>query len=195
MRCHVVHGILDPLGKAGILKLVPLLQAAGFECLVPDYGFITAVEAKLINPSLVGTIRPYVLPGDLWIAHSNGCAIGYHLLAAGAPFGGMLLINPALQPNLSFPTGLRVIVCSNKGDDATVLAQAGAQAGLLDPVWGEMGHTGYIGSNPDVQNLFADRCPPLPLVDGHGDIFTDAKFAGAWGPRLVLCAADLARGP
>src|ERR1700735_2990569 len=171
-RVIVVHGIMDPVGTAGILKLVPSLQAAGFECLVPDYGLVEATEAKIVNPLMVSWARPFMQKGDIWLGHSNGCAIGYELLMTGTEFAGMVFINPALQPNVIFPPGVWADIYSNRGDDATVAAQVAHDFGIVDSLWGEMGHSGYSGSNPLIKNIFCDRSPPLPIVDGHSDIFT-----------------------
>lgn len=184
MRVHVVHGIMDPVGTAGILALVPYFQAAGFECKVPDYGLITALEAKIVNPLLVRTLRPYMQPGDIWVGHSNGCAIGYELLITGVEFAGMVLINPALEPNVVFPPGVWADIYSNRGDTATVAAQVAHEFGLTDPVWGEMGHSGYTGSNPLALNVYCDKTQNMPVVDGHSDIFTPPNLS-KWGPYAI----------
>jgi hypothetical protein len=187
-RVHVVHGILDPVGKAGLLKLVPYLQQAGFDVRVPDYGVITAVETRIANPLIVRTLRPYVEPGDLYIGHSNGCAIGYDLITAGARPAGVVFINGALKRNIELPGATWADVYYNEGDDATVAAVAAARLGLSDPVWGDMGHVGYSGSNPNVTNIDCDSVARtlegLPLVFGHSDIFTDGKVE-AWAPYIV----------
>lgn len=189
-RIHVVHGILDPVGKAGLLKLVPYLQQAGFDVRVPDYGLITAVETRLVNPIIVRTLRPYLEPGDLYIGHSNGCAIGYDLIAAGARPAGVVFINGALRRDIELPAPMWADVYYNEGDDATVAAVASAALGLSDPVWGDMGHAGYKGSNPNVANIDCGHTDKsallagLPPVSGHSDIFTDGKVE-LWAPYIV----------
>lgn len=175
---------MDPVGTAGILKIAPSLQAAGFEVFVPDYGLITAIEARIWNPNAVRLLRPFMQPGDIWVGHSNGCAIGYELLITGSKFGGMVLFNPALDPKLHFPDGVWVDVYCNAGDDATVAAQAGKDIGLLDPVWGEMGHSGYEGDNPMVMTVHADRTPSMPVVNGHSDIFSPRCWP-TWDPYSI----------
>jgi len=188
-RVHVVHGILDPVGKAGLLKLVPYLQQAGFDVRVPDYGLITAVETRIANPIIVRTLRPYVEPGDLYIGHSNGCAIGYDLIRGeGARPAGVVFINGALERDIELPGPMWADVYYNAGDEATVAAVASAALGLSDPVWGDMGHSGYSGSNPNVTNIncgwVGRKYEGLPLVSGHSDIFTDGKVE-AWAPYIV----------
>lgn len=191
MRVHVVHGILSPVGTSGLLGLVPFLQAAGFECRVPDYGYITATETRIVNPLIWRSIRPYVEPGDVFIGHSNGCAIGYELAQAGAGFAGAAFINAALRRDAVPPAPTWLDVYYNAGDLATVAAVASAAAGFSDCVWGDMGHAGpadwdmsgrVIGI--DCGDDFHERVQGLPRVSGHSDIFTPAKLA-SWGPYIV----------
>lgn len=195
MRVHLVHGILDPVGKAGLLKLEPFLKAAGFEVKVPDYGLITAVETRIANPLISRTMAPYIEPGDLYIGHSNGCAIGYDLIQGfGAPFAGLVLINGALRRDISLPAGMWADVYYNAGDEATVAAVASARLGLSDPVWGDMGHAGYLGDNPAVTSIDAGKSSPalavlhgtqdLPAVSGHSAIFEPGRVEH-WAPYIV----------
>jgi hypothetical protein len=183
MRVHVVHGILDPVGSAGLLKLVPYLQRAGFDCRVPDYGLITAVETRIANPLIRRTLTPYVEPGDVYIGHSNGCAIGYSL--PQPKLAGMILINAALQCDITLPGQTWADVYFNAGDDATVAAKLAAAIGLADPVWGEMGHAGYSGGEHRIANVDCGNPPDgLPAVSGHSDIFTAGKIE-QWAPYIV----------
>lgn len=184
-RVHFIHGILDSVGKAGLLKLVPYFQQAGFDTRVPDYGLITACETRIVNPIITRCLRPYVEPGDVIVGHSNGCAIAYDLVAGGQwGIAGLILINAALKRDIRLPTGMWADVYYNRGDEATVAAIAAAAVGLVDPVWGEMGHAGYSGGNKLIMNINCGHSDGLPPVSGHTDIFTDTKIA-AWGPFIV----------
>lgn len=184
MRVHLVHGILDPVGKAGLLTLVPYLKGQGFDVRVPDYGLITALETRIVNPLIHRSLRPYIEPGDVYIGHSNGCAIGYDLVKAGAPFAGLVLINAALETDITLPAGMWADVYFNDGDDATVAAKIASIFGLVDPVWGEMGHKGYTGKNPLIESSDCGNSPPLPKVSGHSDIFTNNKYQ-EWNPVVT----------
>jgi len=191
-RVHVVHGILDPVGKAGLLKLVPYLQQAGFDVRVPDYGLITAVETRIANPIIVRTLCPYIEPGDLYIGHSNGCAIGYDLIhGEGVRLAGAVFINGALRRDIALPEPTWADVYFNAGDEATVAAVTTAMLGLSDPVWGEMGHAGYSGSNPHITNIDCGQPAviSLPRVSGHSDIFTAGKVE-RWAPYIVQRILD-----
>ena len=189
MRVHVVHGILTPVGVSGLLKLVPLLQQAGFDVRVPDYGLITAAETRIVNPLIGCTLGPYVEPGDVYVGHSNGCAIGYNLMTSGSRLAGAVFINAALKRDIAPPAPTWVDVY-----DATVAAVAAARVGLSDPVWGDLGHAGYIGTNPAVTNIDCGKrssvdsikagIEDLPAVSGHSDIFSADKIK-YWGPYIV----------
>lgn len=185
MKVHVVHGILDPVGSAGLLKLVPYLQQAGFDCRVPDYGLITAVETRIANPIIRRTLQPYIEPGDVYIGHSNGCAIGYQLVWSGINLAGAVYINAALQRDITLPAPMWADVYFNQGDDATVVAKIAAAIGLVDSVWGEMGHAGYSGGEHRIANVDCGNPPDgLPAVSGHSDIFTAGKIE-QWAPYIV----------
>ena len=183
MRVHVVHGILDRVGAAGLLKLVPYLQQAGFECRVPDYGLITAAETRIANPLIWRSLLPYIERGDVFVGHSNGCAIGYHLAQAGAPFAGLVLINAALRRDIELSAGMWADVYYNAGDEATVAAVASAAVGLSDPIWGDMGHAGC--SNLRARNIDCGLTrPDIPPVSGHSAIFESPRIE-AWAPYIV----------
>lgn len=194
MRVHLVHGIMDPVGTSGLLKLAPYLRAAGFDVRVPDYGLITACETRIVNPIIVRCLAPYLEPGDLYIGHSNGCAIGYDLVGQGFRPAGMVLINAALERRITLPAGTWADVYFNAGDDATVAAVVAARLGLSDRVWGEMGHAGYDGADPAITNIDAGKASPvlaikegtqdLPACSGHSAIFEPGRVE-KWAPFIV----------
>lgn len=186
MRVHFVHGILDRVGTSGLLGLVRYFQAAGFECRVPDYGLIDALETRIVNPIIERCLRPYIEPGDVYVGHSNGCAIGYDLMSGGAGFRAVAFINAALEQNIKVPAGTWVDVYYNEGDIATEAAVVAECLSIVSPVWGEMGHAGYDGDNPLVHNVDCGRpaMPGFPPVSGHSDIFTPGKLL-IWGPYIV----------
>jgi hypothetical protein len=64
-----------------------------------------------------------------------------------------VFINAALRRDITLPAGVWADVYYNGGDDATVAAVAAAHMGLSDPVWGDMGHSGYDGLSPQVTNI------------------------------------------
>ena len=175
---------MDPIGKSGLLTMIPYLVAQGFDVRVPDYGLITALETRIVNPLIFRSIRPFVEPGDVFIGHSNGCAIGYDLVQDGAPFAGLVLIDAALENLISLPAGMWANVYYNKGDDATLAAQVAADFGIVDPVWGEMGHSGYMGSNPLITSTDMGDTVGFPRICGHSDVFAVANY-DLWNPSII----------
>lgn len=184
MRVHLIHGI-HSAGDCPPAGLIPYLKASGLEVLYPDYGFILGLETRILNPAIVGTLKPYIQPGDAVVAHSNGCAIAYDLMNQGARFGMAAFINPALEQEIIRPAGCRFIdVYYNPGDEITEAARIGAQLGITDLVWGEMGHAGYEGADENIVNIDCANTPGLPRVWGHSAIFLPQNLA-AWGPHIA----------
>jgi hypothetical protein len=183
MIIHLVHGI-HTTGQTPIEGLNPYLPF-GSHIAYPDYGFILGVESRIVNPIITGTLKPYVSPTDIMIGHSNGCAIIYDLMHRGVAMAGAVFVNAALEQNIIRPATVPWIdVYFNAGDTITEAAKLGAMLGIDDPVWGEMGHAGYLGSDLNIQNIDCGRTAGLPVVDGHSDFFTPGKLAG-WGPYLA----------
>jgi hypothetical protein len=177
---HLIHGIHTE-GLSPVEGLIPYL--APFEVYYPDYGYIWGLETKIVNPIIVGSLFPYIEPEDILIGHSNGCAIAYDLLQRGVKVAGAVFINGALERSIS-RLAPWVDVYFNAGDEITEAAKVGAELGITDPVWGELGHAGYSGTDPAITNINCGSTAGLPAVSGHSDFFTPSKLA-AWGPFLV----------
>jgi hypothetical protein len=185
MKVHLCHGIHTAVGSPVVEELIPYLTAAGFAVAYPDYGWIAGLETRIANPLIVRSILPYIEPGDIWVGHSNGCAIGYDLMHLGAPLVGAAFINGALETALLRPAQVKWIdVYFNAGDELTEAAQIAEHIGLVDPSWGELGHSGYTGTDPAWTNLNCGATPPLPVVAGHSDFFAPTKVT-AWAPYFV----------
>jgi hypothetical protein len=173
-RVILIHGI-HTSGPAPIEGLIPYITR--YPVKYPDYGWIAGLETRIANPIIVGSLLPFIEPDDYLVGHSNGCAIIYDLMNAGARMKGAVFINAALEQNITRPAGVPWIhVIYNPGDEITEAAKLGAELGLTDPVWGEMGHAGYNGTDPMIPNTNAG-----PQVSGHSDLFTPSHLA-TWGP-------------
>lgn len=184
MRVHLIHGIHTD-GPSPVKNLIPYLESAGFDVVYPEYGFILGIETKVINPIVRGTLLPYIEAGDVIVGHSNGCAIAYNLVNAGVPAIGCVFINAALEQNIIRPKQVRFIdVYYNPGDEITEAAKLAEEWGIVDPVWGEMGHAGYSGTDPEIQNTNCGATYGMPIDVGHSDFFTPAKLV-SWGPFLT----------
>lgn len=173
-RVILIHGIYTQPPSV-VEGLIPYLTR--YPVIYPDYGWISGIETKFVNPIIVGTLLPFIEPDDTIVAHSNGCAIAYDLMNRGVPMKGAIFINAALERNIVRPDWVPWIqVIYNAGDEITEAAKLGAELGLTDPVWGEMGHAGYSGSDSHIVNTDAG-----PEVSGHSDLFTPAHLV-KWGP-------------
>lgn len=184
MRVYLIHGIrTEPTSP--VKGLISYLLAGGFEVRYPEYGYELALETRIVNPMIVGTLLPCIEPGDLLIGHSNGCAISYELMKKGAPAVGAVFINGALETDIVRPGTCQWIdIYCNSGDEVTEAAKWGAKVGLVDSVWGELGHSGYSGNDPEIRTINGDHTPGEPMLYGHSDLFTPAKLS-AWGPLIV----------
>jgi pimeloyl-ACP methyl ester carboxylesterase len=178
---HLIHGIrTDPVSV--VEGLIPYLKTVGDVC-YPDYGYLLELETSIVNPMIVGALQPYILEGDIIVGHSNGAAIAYELMNRGARVSGLVFINAALQPKLTRSVGTKWIdVYFNEGDEITVAAQIAEQLHIVDPNWGECGHSGYQGTDPAIVNIDCGATPGMPVVSGHSDFFSHLL---AWGPYLA----------
>jgi pimeloyl-ACP methyl ester carboxylesterase len=182
---HLIHGIHTE-GASPVQGLIPYLNAAGFQVKYPDYGYILGLETRVVNPIVVNSLDCYMQDGDILIGHSNGCAIIYELLnRQAAVYGGAILINAALNQRITLPPGCPWIdVYFNPGDTVTEAAKIGALLGVDDLIWGEMGHGGYIGTDPKINNINCGSTSGMPMVSGHSDFFTASKLLD-WSQFLI----------
>ena len=186
MKIHLIHGIHTGAGDTEVRDLIPYLAARGYEVVSPEYGFIFGLETRRINRVIIGTLLPYIEPGDICVGHSNGCCIAYELMLAGAPMRGAVFINAALNRSITrLPHVKWIDVYYNAGDQITEVAGIVQKliGSPVDQYWGEMGHAGYDGQDPGIVNIDCGNTPPLPVVSGHSDIFS--KLRAAWGPFIA----------
>jgi hypothetical protein len=182
MTIHLIHGIHTE-GASPVEGLIPFLSPLSVK--YPDYGYILGIETRVVNPIIVGALRAYIEPGDIIIGHSNGCAVAYDLMRAGAPITGMVFVNAAVEQQIVRNAPVKWIdVYYNPGDEITEAAKLGEELGVTDPVWGEMGHAGYKGTDPGIVNFNCGGTAGMPVVSGHSDFFTPSKLA-KWGLFLA----------
>lgn len=183
MTIHLIHGI-HTQGKSVVEGLIPFLIPWAVK--YPDYGYILGLETRFANPLIVGTLMPYIEPDDVFICHSNGCAIAYEIMGRGVKVAGAIFINAALEQRITRPKGCPWIrVYYNPGDTITEIAQIGARLGVTDLGWGEMGHAGYVGSDPMIINTNCGATTDMPVVSGHSDFFAPHTNLPAWGAYLA----------
>jgi len=185
-RVHLVHGIHTAGQGVPIYRLLGHLVGAGFEVRYPDYGWIAAVETRVLNPVIVDVLAAYIDEGDYLVGHSNGCAIIYDLLTRHeVKVGGVAFVNAALERTITRPAWCPWIdVYFNAGDEITEAAKIAADVGIVDPAWGEMGHAGYEGPDPCITSIDCGATLGMPQVSGHSTFFLP-EYLTAWGPYLA----------
>jgi hypothetical protein len=170
--------------------LIPYLTKAGFEVIYDDYGFVLGLETKFSNPLVWRSIHPFIEEGTVLIGHSNGAAIAYDLMNSGVKVSGCVFVNGALDPRVTRAVGVEFIdVYYNPGDQITEVAQLAEQLGWTDPVWGQMGHVGYWGTDTAITSINCGATPGMPVVSGHSAFFEPANLQ-AWGPYLTKRLLD-----
>lgn len=160
----MVHGIRTADGgKKTFSKLKSKINriVENVDIEIVDYGYIIlpisnnrAVNA--IIKSIDNEYRPITLVG-----YSNGCWASVQVAEMGYEIEHLILINPALHKRHAFPEHIkRIDVYYSPYDNIVSLSKWYRKlvnifpwnwgAGRHD--WGEMGRTGYLGSDPRVFN-------------------------------------------
>jgi hypothetical protein len=149
---HLLHGFnVSDGGKTIVARLTPYLESSGHTAQIFSYGWIGLMGAWFLNPRIVKQLLRSVGPDDIGIGHSNGCALLHRAAHVGAPFKGLIYINPALRPDAArAPQVEWVEVYFNDGDHAVkfaaILRLLAPWAPLGDPLWGDMGARGSTRS-------------------------------------------------
>lgn len=141
-RAWILHGFNVRDGGAGSVdKLIPALVGADFEVEEFDYGWLGPVGVDLLDGRLARLLAKLVHPGDVCVAHSNGCCIAQLAAEAGAPFAVMTFISPALDRDAVLPPQVGARHVWHTPSDEWV-----TKARWIPFVkWGDMGAVGYIG--------------------------------------------------
>jgi pimeloyl-ACP methyl ester carboxylesterase len=172
---HLLHGFNVADGGAGSIdRLKPYLEAGGYRVRDHDYGHFLFRQVRFENGAVAEKVAAAVKKGDVGVGHSNGCAILMRAAALGAPFRGLVFINPALDEDCVAADHVRFVhVYFNDGDYAVWFSR------LLrfNHPWGAMGRVGFKGTDPRYVNI---DC--APDVQGHSDIFTKLE---KWGPAII----------
>jgi hypothetical protein len=183
---HLVHGFNVRDGGARTTDLIaPYFETVGFRPVEQDYGYVLLtmlVTNRVVANKIAGEVRP----GDIGCGHSNGCAVLTRAADAGAPFEGLVLINPALDADIEFAPQLKwVHVYYNQDDGAVKWAELIPD--WLNQRWGNMGARGYVGADPRVEsiNCQRDQGRGLPRIEGHSAIF---QHMPAWGKFIAAKA-------
>jgi hypothetical protein len=172
----VLHGFNVRDGGAGSIdKLAPLLVAEGFEPMEFDYGWLGPLGVKALDGRLGRLLAKLVKPGDVVVAHSNGCCIAQLAAEQGAPFAVMAFISPALDRDSPVPAnvGERHVWFSHSDE------WVGKARWLPFVKWGDMGRVGHRPDSPRNFNF-----------DGEEIFGTRIKHSGWFQEPIVNTAAS-----
>lgn len=170
---HLVHGFnVKDGGQNTTDKLIPYLKGARFRVMDHDYGYFGLLRVRLCNGGVSELVKAATDKGDIGVGHSNGCAVLAEAAARGAPFAGLVFLNPALDQDYSIARHVSWVHVYHSQKDVAVLM---AKVLRFNHPWGAMGRLGYTGTDPRVTNI--DYTP-----FGHSDVF---KQLDIWGPRIT----------
>ena len=162
-------------GEGTVGTLIKPLEDAGHKVYRASYGWLGLIGVLFFNRSISSVIAGMNPDNAIGIGHSNACALLVRAAQQGAKYKKLILINPALKADIEFPdTVEEVFVIHNKGDFAVKAAKWLRRAvGFFFPnfLWGEMGNTGYIGTQGKVKNWSRSE-----LVSGHSAVFNERWF-------------------
>lgn len=169
MRIWLVHGFnVRDGGRGTVDQLIPFLKKDGHEVLQFDYGWTFLLGARFGNKGRAKKLAKLVQPGDVLIAHSNGCTIGHRTcnLLPLVPFSIVIYIAPALDPNLVPQWGrVKKLVVYFSPDDSVV--KKARWFPLV--IWGDMGARGCNVKHAKVKNFNKSRL--LGTEVGHSKQF------------------------
>lgn len=196
MRVHLLHGFnVTDGGRGTIDRFGPYFAAEGFELVDHNYGWVGLLGLRSRNTTTVRKIRAAIRPGDIVVAHSNGCLIAWMLAMAGEPLAGVVCIQPALRKDTTWPAHINVLCLNNPDDWVVSLGRMwGRFASVANPWrnrhgWGAAGRSGFIASQSNVTNLNT-AIGPYPAT-GHSGVFKSAPL-NYWGPKVCEWAHGLA---
>lgn len=174
MKIHVTHGIHTSPKSRRFADLCPVIEeASGTKTVYHEYGDIWALQTRWKNPGIAERLGELVEPGDVLWGHSNGAAVWIRALMMGAPARGLVLLNPALDDRIRFPSQLEFIHVYYNDDDGAVPWASYSPHWLTDPLWGDMGRDGYKGLDWRVRNFDCEHTKGMPSLRGHSAIITE----------------------
>lgn len=171
---HLLHGFnVTDRGRDTTDRLIPHFRGAGFCVRDHDYGWFGLLQVRFRNKAVAQDLSKQVYHGDIGVGHSNGCTILAQAADMGAPFRGLVFINPALEAERYVAPQVEWInIYYNAGDVPVRVAKY-----LWHHPWGNMGQVGFSGEDDRVHNVDCSE-----TVNGHSDIFTKLE---QWGPAIV----------
>lgn len=180
-RVVIVHGIHTNDDEAWMAYLEATFKRAGWDAHVWTYGNVSWWSVRFLNASRAKKLAAIIQPGDVLLAHSNGCTLTWMASHRGAPISGAILLNPALDTEKVLAPQVKwVNLYFNKDDTAVGLAGI-----FIDHPWGPQGRDGI--SVNDIRYLQVPTHDGHPPVSGHSDVLTPEKLP-RWTERFIADA-------
>lgn len=182
-RVVLIHGIYAQEGTSHIRQLKPYFEAAGFEVVVFEYGFISALQTYFRNPGIARRLAALVRPDDHLVCHSNGATIAWLAMKKhDMRCLKVSLIAPALDDDKVLPGATWTDVYHNRCDHVVWVARL-----FIRHAWGSMGRDGCTnvdGLRMGMHNIDVANHAGLPRICGHLQYF-EPYILPRLGPWLV----------
>jgi pimeloyl-ACP methyl ester carboxylesterase len=185
-RIIIVHGIHTNDDAGWMTTLAQTFTGYDFNVKVFTYGYAYAVLTRWQNPSRAKKLAEMIQPGDIVLGHSNGGCLAWMAAMLGAPIGGAILINPALDSNRIMPPHVKwVNLYPNRHDEMVLIAKL-----FYKHPWGAQGRDGIKYPDPRYLIQFSDTAKTgVPQVQGHSAVL-EAKALNAWRHVFAIDAIN-----
>lgn len=185
-RIIIVHGIHTNDSVGWMDFLVERFRDCGWNAAKWTYGYAYAMLTRWQNPGRAKALAALIQPGDVVLGHSNGCCLAWMAAELGAPIGGAIMLNPALDCDKVMARQVPwVNLYANRHDEVVPLAKV-----FVGHPWGAQGRDGLGVKDDRYQTVFTDG--GYPVVRGHSDILSPEKLP-LWSTRIIQ-DADARRG-
>lgn len=182
-RVVLVHGIHTREGTTNMRRLVPYFEAAGFEVVVFEYGYLSVIRARFANPGIARRLADVVRPDDHLVCHSNGAAVAWLAMHKhGMSCLKISLIAPALDDDKVTSGATWSDVYYNVCDHVVWFSRL-----FWRHAWGSMGRDGCTnadGIRMGMRNIDVANHAGLPMICGHLAYF-EPHILPRFAPWLV----------
>lgn len=185
-RVILIHGFnVKDDGKATTGMLKTRLEERGYEVFDYQYGYLELLMVRFRMNFIAKMLKIISNPGDMIIAHSNGCAITATAMEQGASFGNVVFIHPALDAKWEIPfsySANKITVLYSEHDNTTRMAKWMRRLSPLSwfgkrHIWGAMGTYGAKSWDKRFENINDNF--------RHSEIFNDDNLDDGWMDIIV----------
>lgn len=179
-RVIIVHGIHTDDDAAWLKAFEAGFESEGWIADNYTYGYAWALTTRFRNPPRAKALAEMVRPGDIVLGHSNGGCLAWMAAELGAPIGGAILLNPALDSDRVMASHVPwVNLYANRFDEAVPLARL-----FRGHPWGAQGRDGLTVEDARYRTRFTDDAPDLPQIRGHSTILANET----WLAQVIMDA-------